>query len=44
MCGVKLIDKRNSQNLVNALALEKVVDRLLKAKGVQLYGSEEDQR
>ena len=38
MCGVKLIEKRRSQELMCLLGLEDTLDGLARASGVQWYG------
>ena len=38
MCGVKLIEKRSSQEHINLLDLEETLDRLATANGMQWYG------
>ena len=38
MCGVKLMDKRNTEELMNLLGLKGTLDRLAKANGVRWYG------
>ena len=37
ICGVKLIDKRSSQELMNLLVWEETLDLLSRANGVQRY-------
>ena len=38
MCGVKLVDKRNTEELMDMLGLKKAVDKLARANGVRWYG------
>ena len=38
MCGVKLMDKKNSDALMNMLGLEETLEKLAKANGVRWYG------
>ena len=38
MCGVKLTDKRKTDDLMEMLGLEESVERLAKANGVRWYG------
>ena len=38
MCGVKLVDRKNMQELMEMLGLKKTLDRLAKANGVRWYG------
>ena len=38
MCGVKLMDKKKTKDLMNMLGLEETVDQLAKANGVRWYG------
>ena len=47
MCGVKLVDKRNTEKLMDMLGLKEAADELAKANGIRWYGyvlrqSEED--
>ena len=37
MCGVKMIEKRRSQELMSLLGLEDTLDGLARARGVQCY-------
>ena len=39
MCGVKLVDKRNTEELMNMLGLTEAADKLARANGVRLYGN-----
>ena len=38
MCGVKLVDKRNTEELMDMLGLKKAEDKLARANGVRWYG------
>ena len=38
ICGVKLMDKKNTEDLMDMLGLKETVDRLAKANGVRWYG------
>ena len=38
MCGVKLMDKKKTEDLMEMLGLEESVDHLAKANGVRWYG------
>ena len=38
MCGVKLIEKRKSQELMSFLGLKDTLDGLARASGVRWYG------
>ena len=38
MCGVKLIEKRRSQELISLLGLIDILDGLARASGIQWYG------
>ena len=38
MCGVKLIEKRRSQELMSLLGLKDTLDGLARASGVRWYG------
>ena len=38
MCSVKLVDKRNTEELMDMLRLKKAADKLAKANGVRWYG------
>ena len=38
MCGVKLLDRRNSEELVDMLGIKESLDRMAKASSIQLYG------
>ena len=38
MCGVKLMDKRSTEELMDMLGLKETVDRLAKANAVRWYG------
>ena len=35
MCGVKLVDKRNTEDLMDKLGLKEAADKLAKANGVR---------
>ena len=37
MCGVKLVDKKKMENLMEVLGLKKTLDRIAKANGVRRY-------
>ena len=37
-CGVKLVDKRNTEELVDILGLKKAADTLARANSVRWYG------
>ena len=38
MCGVKLVDRKNTEELMEMLGLKKTLDRMAKANGVRWYG------
>ena len=38
MCGVKLVDKRNTEELMDMLGLMEAADKLAKVNGVRWYG------
>ena len=38
MCGVKLMDKKNTEELMDVLGLKETVDKLAKANGVRWLG------
>ena len=38
MCGVKLVDRKNTDELMEMLCLKKTLDRMAKANGVRWYG------
>ena len=38
MCGVKLVDRKNTEELMEMLGLKKTFDRIAKANGVRWYG------
>ena len=38
MCCVKLVDKRNTAELINMLGLKEPADKLARANGVRWYG------
>ena len=38
MCGVKLVDRRKMEELMEMLGLKEVLDRMAKANGVRWYG------
>ena len=38
MCGVKLLDRRNSEELMDMLALKESLDRMAKASSMRWYG------
>ena len=38
MCGVKLMDRKNTEELTEMLGLKKTLDRMAKANGVRWYG------
>ena len=38
MCGVKLVDRKNTEELMEMLGLKKTFDRMAKANGVRWYG------
>ena len=38
MCGVKLVDRKNAEELMEMLGLKKTLDRMAKANGVRRYG------
>ena len=38
ICGVKLMDKKNTDKLMDILGLKESVDKLAKANGVRWYG------
>ena len=37
MCGVKLLDRRNSEELMDMLGIKKSLDRMAKASGIRWY-------
>ena len=38
MCGVKLVDRKNTEELMEMLGLKKTLDRVAKANVVRWYG------
>ena len=38
MCGVKLVDRKNMEELKEMLGLKETLDRMAKANGVRWYG------
>ena len=38
VCGVKLVDKRNTEELMDMLGLKEAADKLARASGVRWYG------
>ena len=38
MCSVKLVDKRNTEKLMDKLALKEAADKLTRANSVKWYG------
>ena len=38
MCGVKLVDRKNMEELMEMLGLKETLDRMAKANGVKWYG------
>ena len=38
MCGVKLVDRKNAEELMEMLGLKETLDRMAKANGVRWYG------
>ena len=38
MCGVKLLDRRNSEKLMDMLGIEESLDRMAKASSMRWYG------
>ena len=38
MCGVKLLDRKNAEELMKMLSLKETLDRMEKANGVRWYG------
>ena len=38
MCGVKSVDRKNMEELMEMLSLKKTLDRMAKANGVRWYG------
>ena len=38
MCGVKLVDRKNTEELMEMLGLKETLDRMAKANGVRWYG------
>ena len=38
MCGVKLVDRKNMEELIKMLGLKETLDRMAKANGVRWYG------
>ena len=39
MCGVKLVDRKNMEELMEMLGLKETLDRMAKANGVRSYGN-----
>ena len=38
MCGVKLVDTKNTENLIKMLGLKETLDKMAQANGVRWYG------
>ena len=38
MCGVKLMDRKNTEGLMDMLGLKETIEKLAKANGVRWYG------
>ena len=38
MCGVKLMDKKNTEGLMDMLGLKETIEKLAKANGVRWFG------
>ena len=38
MCGVKLVDKKNTEELIDMLGLKEVADKLARTNSVRWYG------
>ena len=38
ICGVKLVDKRNTEDLMNMLRLKEAADKLARVNGMRWYG------
>ena len=38
MCGVTLVDRKNTEELMEMLGLKETLDRMAKANGVRWYG------
>ena len=38
MCGVKLLDQRNSEELIDMLSIKESLDRMAKASSMRWYG------
>ena len=38
MCGVKLVDKKNTEDLLKVLGLKETLDEMAQANGVRWYG------
>ena len=38
MCGVKLVDRKNTEELIKMLGLKETLDKMAKANGVRWYG------
>ena len=38
MCGVKLVDRKNTEELMKMLGLKETLDKMTKANGVRWYG------
>ena len=38
MCGVKLVDKKNTEKLMDMLGLKEAVDKLARVNGMRWYG------
>ena len=39
MCGVKLVDRKNMEELMEMLGLKETLDRMAKTNGVRCYGN-----
>ena len=38
MCGIKLVDRKNTEDLMNKLDLKETLDKMAQANGVRWYG------
>ena len=42
MCGVKIMDRKNTDELMDMLELDKIMDKMAKANRVRWYGHVKD--
>ena len=42
MCGVNLVDKRNTEELMDMLGLKEAADKLARSNGMRWYGHVKD--